>query len=188
MVLKVPEPFEFMVRLQAGDSSIVAGKPLTLRALISPESAAIQSIEWRPPHLFTIQDTLRQSLIISQTTNFNVELIDKNGCSAHSNLTVVVEQTNIYIPNALKQGSPQDAYFTIYAGEGVKSIAYLRIFSRTGARVFERINFPPNDPLAGWNGRWDGEKVQMGVYLYMADVVMLDGTVQHFEGSVTVLE
>ncbi len=188
ILLNIPEPPELIVRLQANDSSIVAGKPLVLSALVSPETADLGSILWRPPYLFSNQDTLSQRLIISETTNFAVEIIDENGCSARSNLTVAVEQTNIYIPNALRLGSPQDAFFTVFAGDGVKKVAFLRVYSRSGSMIFERLDFPPNDPLKGWNGRWKSQKVQPGVYLWLANVELLDGTVERFEGTVTVVE
>lgn len=184
----VSEPNELIVRLQANDSSIVAGKPLTLRALVSPEPVALQSIEWRPPDLFSRQDTLRQQVIISESTNFAIEIVDQNGCTARANLSVNVEQTNIYIPNAIKPGSAQDAYLTVYAGEGVRKVDYLRVYSRIGATVFERLDFQPNDPLKGWNGRWNGQKVQCGVYLWLARVELLDGSLEYFEGTVTVVE
>ncbi len=188
LTFNILEPSELIVKLQAQDSSIVAGKPLYLRALLSPETAELTAIEWRPPDLFSRQDTLRQQLIISETTNFAISIADKNGCTANSHLTVEVEQTNLYVPNAIKPGSPQDAYLTIYAGEGVKRVASLQVFSRNGATLFKRDDFLPNDPLKGWNGRWNGQKVQTGVYLWLALVELLDGTVRHLEGTVTVVE
>lgn len=184
----VPEPAEFKIRLQASDTVVVAGKPFMLQMLFTPEITKFNSIEWRPPHLFARQDTLRQLVAISQATNFAVEAVDKNGCAAISHLSVEIEQTHVYIPNAIKLGSDQDAFLTVYSGEGVSQVTQLAVFSRSGAKVFERQNFPPNDPFKGWNGRWAGEKVQPGVYIYLAEVEMLDGTHQHFEGTVTVVE
>ncbi len=186
--VKVAEPSELVLRLAASDTSIVAGKLLSLKALVSPETASLKYIQWRPPHLFSRQDTLSQQLSISESTNFALEIIDQNGCTARSSLSVNVEQTNIYIPNIIKLGSAQDSYFTVFAGEGVHQVLSLKVYSRVGAPVFERLNFPANDPLIGWNGRWDGQKVQTGVYLYLADVELLDGSTEHFEGSVTVVE
>jgi len=188
IAIKLSEPSELELRLLASDSNIVAGKPLFLKALISPDTANLRFIQWRPPHLFSKQDTLQQQLIISESTNFALEIIDNNGCTARSHLTVTVAQTNIYIPNVIKLGSTQDAYFTVFAGEGVHQVLSLKVYSRVGATVFERLNFPANDPLIGWNGRWDGQKVQTGVYLWLADVELLDGSKAHFEGNVTVVE
>lgn len=188
IALKLSEPSELILKLVADDSSVVAGKPLTLKALISPDTATLRFIQWRPLHLFTNQDSLHQHLIISETTNFALEVIDNNGCTARSQLKVTVEQTNVYIPNVIKLGSAQDAYFTVFAGEGVQQVLSLRVYSRIGATVFEQQNFPANDPQAGWNGRWNGKKVQTGVYLWLADVELLDGSSEHFEGTVTVVE
>ena len=184
----VPEPAEFAIRLQASDTVVIAGKPLLLQVFYTPETTAFKSIEWHPPHLFARQDTLRQTIAISQATNFAVEAVNQNGCASSSHLSVEIEQTHVYIPNAIKPGSAQDAFLTVYSGEGVSLVKQLAVFSRSGAKVFERQNFPPNDPFKGWNGRWEGEKVQPGVYVYLAEVEMLDGTFQHFEGTVTVVE
>lgn len=182
------EPFEVVVRLQATDSSIVVGKPITIQALLSPETAKLKSIEWLPLNAFPKQDTLRQRVVLSESTEVTVELIDINGCMARNDLTIQVAEPEIYIPNAIKPGSDDDAYLTVFSGEGVKKVASLRVYNRVGATIFEREDFPPNDPLKGWNGRWKNQPVQPGVYLWLATVELLDGTLEHFEGSVTVVK
>jgi CHU_C Type IX secretion signal domain len=186
--IKVTEPSELSLRLVASDTNIVAGKPLFLEGLVSPDTTTLKAIQWRPPHLFSVQASLKQQISISENTNLALEIIDANGCIARSNLSVTVDHTNIYIPNVIKLGSAQDAYFTVYAGEGVNQVLSLKIYSRIGAPVFERTNFPANDPIIGWNGKWDGQKAQTGVYLWVVDVELLDGSTEHFEGSVTVVE
>jgi hypothetical protein len=186
--LALSEPPELIVRLLAEDSSIVAGMPVSVRALISPETANLQSIEWRPPALFQQQGVLQQQLSLSESTNLAIELVDQNGCYARSYLSIEVAETSIYIPNAIKPGSAQDAYFTVYAGDGVKRVVYLKVYSRFGAVIFDGTNFAPNDPLKGWNGRWRNQKAQPGVYLWLAAVELLDGKIKHFKGTVTVVE
>lgn len=186
--VSVYEPSEFKVRLNASDTVIVAGKPLLLQAYYAPETVVIQAIEWRPQNLFPKQDTLKQLVSISQPTSFAVELIDQSGCTARSQIKVDVEKSLVYFPNVIKPGSAEDAYFTAFSGEGVASIKSLRVYSRSGSMVFERNDFPPNDPLKGWNGRWNGSLVQSGVYLWMAEIILLDGTIQRHQGTVTVVE
>lgn len=188
MSLNLTEPEKLAIRIQASDSSIIAGKPLLLRALISPENAVLKSILWQPTHLFPKQDTIRQQVVISETIDFSVEITNDKGCVTRNKLTVFVEQINIYFPNALKPGSAEDAYFTVYSGEGVQKVNTLMIYSRTGAQVFEQHDFLPNDPKKGWNGQWNGQRVQAGVYLWVAELVFLDGTLQRFDGSITVVE
>jgi hypothetical protein len=186
--IAVEEPPLLTVQLLTADSTVVSGKTIVLEALIGPDDAVLTSIQWRPQEMFGVQNGLVQQVILRESTNFAVEIADKNGCIARSHLSVQADPINVFVPNVIKPGSAQDAYFTVFAGEGVKNISSLRVYSRGGAKIFEQQNFLPNDPLRGWNGRWDGRKVQSGVYLWMADLEMLDGTIEHFNGTITVVE
>lgn len=183
----VKEPAELQVKLVASAPLVVAGEAVDLRAIVNVEPEFIQQIEWRPGAVFERQDTLRQSVKISEGTWFAVIVRDFNNCTASDNVMVEVEKTNIYFPNVIKPGSESDAYFTAFAGEGVSRIVSLQVYSRNGSLVFERNDFQPNAPLQGWGGRWDGKVAQAGVYPYLAVIEFLDGKQQHFEGTVTVV-
>lgn len=185
--LQVKEPAELVVKLLASDTTVVAGAPLQLRALSSVEPEFLSEIVWRPPFLFQNHDTLRQTVQISETTQFAVILRDHNGCTADYDLTVEVEKTPLYFPNVIQPGSAADAYFTVFSGEGVKRVVSLQVFSRNGALIFEQTDFPPNAPLLGWGGRWDGRFAQPGVYPWLAVIEFLDGKVQRFDGMVTLV-
>lgn len=183
----VPEPEELQVRLFADADKVAAGDPLELKAAVTPEALTLQAIEWRPPDLFQRQDTLVQTVFISESTTFAIEVKTKGGCIARDQTTVEVEKANLYFPNVIKPGSNQDAYFTLFAGSGIDHIVSMQVYSRGGGLVFERRNFAPNDPIKGWNGRWQGKYVQSGVYPWMAVVEYMDGKQQIFQGTVTVM-
>ncbi len=183
----VKEPAELEVKLVVSATTVVAGESLNIRALASVETEFLQQIEWRPPALFPQQDTLRHTVSISESTQFAIIVHDKYGCAARDELTVEVEKTNIYFPNVIKPGSAADANFTVFAGEGVRRVVSLQVYSRGGSLVFERLDFQPNAPLLGWGGRWDGKSAQTGVYPYLAVVEFWDGKQKRYEGSVTVV-
>ncbi len=186
--IKVPEPAEMEVRMLASDSTVVSGVHFTLQAIYAPETLAIQSIRWEPSELFQKQDTLRQQVSILKSTKFGLEITDKNGCTAHNGLTITVKEPNVYTPNVLKIGSENDAYFTVFAGEGVEKISALKIYNRAGIPLFDQTNFAPNDPSKGWNGKWNGKNVSPGVYVWVASIHYQDGSNEILEGTVTVLE
>lgn len=183
----VPEPEELTVGLFADFDTVTAGEPVQLRAVITPPDVPIEAIEWRPPGLFQVQNATMQTVKISETTTFAVEVRTDEACVARDQLTVFVEKTNVYFPNVIKPGSNQDAYFTLFAGEGVARIVSMFIYSRGGGVVFERSDFPPNDPLKGWNGRWGNKPAQPGVYPWVTVIEFLDGTRKQFLGTVTVV-
>jgi hypothetical protein len=185
--LAVTEPELLVVRLLASDTHVVAGKPIQIRAEYSPDTAPIGKIDWRPPFVFQRQDTLAQTFSLSQTTEIAIEIVDLNGCLARDQITIQVDETNIFFPNAIQPGSNQNAWFTGFADDGVKEISALQIFSRNGSLIFERRHFAPNTPLLGWGGRWQGKYVQSGVYLWIAEVEYLDGRKSKQKGTISVV-
>lgn len=185
--INVAEPEEMRVYLIPDKNTVRAGEPVELRAVITPESTPLAAVTWRPPDLFQTQDSLIQRVVISETTTFAVSVHTFDGCLACDQATVEVEKINLYFPNIIKPGSSQDAYFTIFAGEGVSRIVLMQVYSRGGGMMFERRDFAPNDPIRGWNGRWQGRYVQPGVYSWTAIVEYLDGKQKHFQGDVTVV-
>ncbi|HRI60069.1 MAG TPA: gliding motility-associated C-terminal domain-containing protein, partial [Saprospiraceae bacterium] len=182
--VRVSEPEELLVHLFSGKDVTAAGESFELKAVVTPEGISLQAIEWRPPDLFQRQDTLVQSVQISETTTFAVEVQTKDGCIARDQATVEVEKTNLYFPNVIKPGSNQDAYFTLFAGTGIARIVKMQVYSRGGGLVFERQDFAPNDPVKGWNGRWQGKYVQPGVYPWSTVVEYQDGKQEMFRGTV----
>lgn len=184
----VPEPEELKVKLFVSDTEVPRGQFISLKIEVVPENAQLAYIEWRPPYLFPESGKLTQSVMMSETTNFAVEIMNTSGCVARDYATVSVKKTNVFIPSAIQPGSNQNAYFTVFADEGVRMVKSLSVFNRSGALVFERQNFLPNDPLRGWNGRQEGARFsQPGVYLYLARIEYLDGKDETIRGSVTVV-
>ena len=184
----VEEPPVLEVLLNTNKTLVAIGESFQLSATYYPTNAAITSVYWRPPDLFEDGNKYEQTVSrIKETTTFAIEIIDQNGCTARDQVTVEVKLPNIYAPNVISVGSNQDAYFTIFTDDYVEKIKTLNIYSRSGGLVFQRTNFPPNDPLLGWNGRVNNKKVQSDVFTWVAEVVDLDGNTQLLYGSLTVV-
>ena len=183
----VTEPEELQVDLDVNDTSIVAGELFQIKATVYPPETTLSAILWRPPALFPVQHQLVQSVRIADNTDFAIEVRNSNGCIARDNLSVAVEQTNIFFPNAFNPNSNQNNYFTLFAGEGVGRILYLRVYSRGGQLVYENRNFQPNDPLMGWNGKWRNRIAPPGLYIWAASVELLDGTQKNYSGGVALV-
>lgn len=183
----VPEPEDLIVKIFTTDTLVERGVAVKLRAEVTPDNTALRAIFWRPPYLFDTPNELEQTIRLSESTAIAIEVQDLHNCIARDQININVDQTNVYFPNAIKPNSNSDAYFTAFAGEGVSKVLNLQIYNRAGGLVFERQNFPPNDPLKGWNGRSKGKYAQPGVYPYIAVIEYLDGRKKAFQGSVTVI-
>lgn len=185
--VRVKEPAPLEVRLQATETVVVSGETVSLRALTNIEPEFLSEIAWQPAALFAHHDTLRQSVVVVAPAEFSVIIRDKNGCMASDRLSIEVSETQLFFPNVIKPGSEEDAYFTVFSGEGVRRVVTLQIYSRSGAMVFEHRDFQPNAPQQGWSGQWEGQAVQSGVYPYLVVVEFLNGKKQRYEGTVTVV-
>lgn len=121
----------------------------------------------------------------SDTGNYPINLIVQNaeGCYDTIEKKVFVYPGFIFfIPNAF---TPNGG--TLNESFGPVSTAYfqryeMKIFNRWGIQVFET-----KTPNQGWDGTYLGEPCQMDTYLYLFNVVDLDGNVKQYKGTFTLI-
>lgn len=168
---------------------VVLGDQVNLEAIVTAPLSSLASIEWNPL-LDTLNDgTLIQRFIPLRSLTVDLEITDTAGCSARDRVQIVVEKPEqVYIPNVFKPGSQNlNDVFLIYCGRTVERIELLQIYDRWGEHLFEVQDAAPNDPASAWNGIYNGENVMPGVYIYVANIRLIDGTVKTYRGDVTVL-
>ncbi|MBK7700901.1 MAG: hypothetical protein IPJ39_20330 [Saprospiraceae bacterium] len=56
-----------------------------------------------------------------------------------------------------------------------------------GQSLFLKENFPTNEPLLGWNGKFQGRDVVPGVFTWLAVIRLPDGYTSTLSGDVTVV-
>lgn len=183
------EPAALLVKLDAGALEVSPGEDVSLRAIASVEREFLSSVTWSPQDLFINQDTLRQLIQLMETTQITVQVTDQNGCTDMDQRTIEVSSTPMYIPNAISPGSTDNnRFFTVFSGDGIRQIASMQVYNRSGSLVFERRQFPANAPSLGWDGRLDHQFVPPGVYSYLIVVEQSNGKLRHFNGTITVLQ
>ncbi len=96
--------------------------------------------------------------------------------------------TDAFVPNAF---SPNDDgindYFTILGGSDITIINHFTIADRWGAIKFQKMNFKANDDSFGWDGKFNGEPLPIGIYIYLAEITFRDGTTSIIKGDLTLL-
>lgn len=119
---------------------------------------------------------------------YSLQIVDQNGCTASATVRIYLQKNrNIYAPNVIyPAGQGANQYFTLF-GKGVREIHFLQIFDRWGNQLFEQRNFPFNVAELGWNGLYNGDQVNPGVYVWQARVEFLDGETAVLSGDVTVM-
>lgn len=151
----------------------------------------IASYNWTPG-LFLSSDTVQSPLLVSplESTNYAFTVVDINGCTASANIFVEIDRNrNVFIPNVFSpNGDGLNDEFRIHTCTGVGEISKVVIFDRWGDLVAEENNLSPNcDGVIVWDGRLDGELLNSNVYVYLIEVIFVDGRSLVYRGDVTLL-
>ena len=72
-------------------------------------------------------------------------------------------------------------------GNEIEAVSLFQVFDRWGALIYEQQNFQANDETFGWNGNYNGEPMNNGVYVYFAEVQFTNGTTGILKGEVLLL-
>ncbi|HOY04472.1 MAG TPA: gliding motility-associated C-terminal domain-containing protein [Saprospiraceae bacterium] len=181
----VPAPAELIVNV-GPDQEIALGDSTVLEGLTN--ATGIDTFMWSPLAYLSNPDSLITYVRPIHSQVYSLTVQDTFGCIARDEMLLTVRRDNrIFIPNVIKPGSAENDAFTVYGGPELDAIRSLRIYDRWGELLYEGLDVPKNDPSIGWRGRARGKDVMPGVYIYIVDVVMSDGTTAILTGDVTVV-
>ncbi len=187
----ISQPDELVVtlvtNLEGNGNTIAFGDSIQLTALYNP-NVTLDTIIWQPDSLASGNDN---SIWVSPegTTNFRVQIVDRNGCSDTDDMMIVVQKPRpVFIPNAFSpNGDGRNDRFFIQAGPQVAIIRTFQVYNRWGETMYTLNNFQPNEESLGWDGTHRGKEMDSGVYVYYAEVEFTDGFVDLFKGDITLL-
>ena len=124
------------------------------------------------------------------TTVYSLTATLDNECSQTDSLTInVFDKRNVYIPNAFSpNGDGHNDRLSIFTGPEVAQVLSFRVFNRWGAVVSELNNFQANQIGVGWDGSFKGKEMNVGIYVWIAEVQFLDGEIIRYKGDVLLLK
>ncbi|MEM1327551.1 MAG: gliding motility-associated C-terminal domain-containing protein [Bacteroidota bacterium] len=164
-----------------GEEQVVRlGDSLTIKA---QTNRAVAEVHWQPK--VDCNNCLIYRSLPLEPGYVAVEVIDELGCRAQAKMNYYIDRSyDLFIPTAFSPNlDGQNDNFVIYGGEQVMEIKTFRVFDRWGRLVFERENFPPNDPNFSWNGYFNDQISPTGLYAYYAEVKFIDGRIEMFKGD-----
>ncbi|MBK8955954.1 MAG: gliding motility-associated C-terminal domain-containing protein [Saprospiraceae bacterium] len=170
--------------IQLGDSILLDGNLLN--------SGVIDTIIWSPSNSVSNPGSTISFVSPGRTTLYTLTVIDEDGCQVSDQITIVVRSTRrFYAPNVFSpNGDNINDAFEVFMGPGIEAIKYARIFDRWGNMVSSIENPPRNgERMSIWNGRFgnNGDLMNPGVYVYVAEVVFQDGSTTVYRGDITLL-
>lgn len=184
--LELADPEPFVIDL-GGDLSIDLGEQVT----INPSTNySIAIFEWSPNQEDCMDNCLEPTFLPTTSNDYKLIATSDVGCTAVDSIFVKVNPVRkVFIPNVFSpNGDGQNDFFSIFAHQpNVQKITEVAIFDRWGNLLFDRKN---QDGLINenfWDGRFRGELVERGVYLYYTKVLFLDGVEEVVSGSISVI-
>lgn len=166
------------------DSVILASKgdEIILSILSNKE---FNFISWNGDNLSCL-DCVENTLFVENEQVLELVLIDEDGCDTLINYTILIieqESDNVYIPNIIHVNDGENGNFYL-AGRNNLNYSYaMRVYDRWGSLIFDKSNLRINEKDDGWDGTFENEKVQQGVYVYKLE--LYDGNI--ITGSITIL-
>ena len=172
---------------------IQLGESTVLRADIS-SATPIDAFAWSPDDFLqcVLNNCQEVSVMPSSDQVYQVQVTDVNGCIAVDDVLVEVQSTrNIYVPNTFSPNASftGNAFYSVRPGAGVQVINYIRIFDRWGNMVYETENEAPS-PSTGngfWDGTYNGQDMQSGVYVVVVQVTYIDNETETRASSLTLI-
>jgi gliding motility-associated-like protein len=181
--LLVPEGLEPVVDL-GEDISISLGENSVLEPQIN---FVYDSLLWSPPEAVSCVDCPAPELAATETVTISLLAFTETGCLAEDQLEVRVSRGFSYFaPNAFSpDANGINDYFTLYAdARQVVRISRLTIFDRWGDQVFEAEDIQPGIETEGWDGRFRRQILNPAVFVYYAELELIDGRTELVKGEV----
>lgn len=184
-------PEEISIDL-GSDIELDLGDEGMFQLTITPASLPVDTIVWTPDNIVECLDVNCENGLIHafNTVTLTATLYDAFGCSTSDQILVTVDRSRkMFIPNVISPNGDgvNDVFYVAAKENQIASIRNFSIFSRWGEVVYEATDIQPNDINDGWDGRYDGEQINPGVYVYVAEIEFFDGVTEVYTGDVTVL-
>jgi gliding motility-associated-like protein len=157
---------------------------------INPTGSAVIDYLWSPPLALSCVNCYNTIASPKNTTTYTIKVTDANGCinTDKINVIVVCNDKNVFIPNTFSPNNDGVNDWFYPRGTGLFIIQSMRVFNRWGEMVFQKANLFPNDPTAGWNGRYNGTLLNADVYTYIIEIVCENSQLLTYKGNITLIQ
>jgi len=112
------------------------------------------------------------------------------GCVVSRSITyVVVRNREVFIPNVFSPNNDGvNDWFTLFTDADVKEISLMEVYTRWGDLVYRSPGpFSPNIKELGWDGTFNGETLNPGVYVYRIEILYGDDLREKLAGDITII-
>lgn len=131
-----------------------------------------------PPAFFRVEDSSSTQLRLQALNNGQLfaTVTSIDGCTVtDSTQVIVIKDRPVYAPTGFSPNADGvNDRFRLEFGPAVEAVEYLRVYDRWGGLRYSGDN----------QSGWDGELAAVGIYVWVAEVLFVDGVRQQLRGDV----
>ena len=156
---------------------------------ISYQDTVGYTFEWMPTQGLSCTNCAIPVFNFDHSQNYTLTVTNNLGCSETISIFVNVnDNSDIYVPNVFSpNGDLKNDRFVVFGNDNIEKILHLRIYSRWGGLIYERLNFPVNSSEYGWDGTLNGKVLNPGIFIYTLEAVAKSGQRLNLGGDVLLL-
>lgn len=166
------------------DSEIDPGTPFQLNTWTTvPGATTNASYTWSPPLGLSDPEIANPVATISSLAAYSVQVTSPEGCSATAQVKLsITSRPTILIPSAFSpNGDGNNETFIPIVRKNINLLNF-KIYNRWG-----NVIFSSNQQDHGWDGRFNGEHVAGGNYVYKVEGITDTGQTIKKEGTVMLI-
>jgi len=169
-----------------GNLKAIAGRGVQLQA----SGSGITHVVWDNDSTLSCTTCFGPIAKPRQTTTYHIKAYNDYGCSSLDSVTVTVlcDGSQLFIPNTFSPNGDGNNDHFFARGNGISNLKSMRIYSRWGELLYERINVQVNDESAGWDGTHNGRILNPDVFVYVIEATCDSGEPILFKGDVTLIK
>ncbi len=153
------------------------------------ESSVNVDFKWAPSEGLSCDDCQNPILLPIVKPSYGLKVINQFNCYDSTSIKIVLEKENLLITSNVFsfEVDSENNYFKMIGNCVVKKINEVKIFNRGGNNVFVFNGTDKDKRELIWNGFFNGQKVDKGVYVWLAKLELVDGSIVLTNGDITVL-
>lgn len=162
-----------------GDTLIEVGGVAELEAV----PTGFGSVIWTPSEDLDCDDCLEVEATPLISTVFTVTVTDANGCQGSDQVNVLVNFEEIIgVPSAFSPNNDGLNDILYVKGVGITTMDF-RVYNRYGQQIFRST-----DQAEGWDGTFEGERLNQGVFAYTLTYTLVNGQSGELSGNITLVK
>lgn len=184
---------DLQVTIEVDNNNIDEGESILLTPLLSIPDTTGLLFNWSPTEGLSCIDCLKPLATPLGDIIYTFTLTDEQGCQEEAEIAITVRQARrnqLYLPNIFSPNGDgrNDVFLPYFADpDEIKQIDRFQVFSRWGELIFSQEHISANDPELGWDGLFNGQLMNSGVFVFVLQYTDLQDKERVVAGEFTLI-